>query len=65
MSDVRFRALLSVFVAALAVTGCGGGEEGATEGAERLVVMTDVAPVAEAFGEDRGRPRLLLLLSPT
>ena len=60
-------------VAALTLAGCGGqSSEGAGTTARasgesdmRLVDLTSVQQLRAAFNEDRGTPRLILLLSPT
>jgi hypothetical protein len=54
-----------VVATALVTAGCGGTDHEATGGSDRLVALSSVAPVADAFNDDKGRPRLLLLLSPT
>jgi hypothetical protein len=58
--------LLLAALAAIVATGCGGGGDRETAGGSgRLVALSSVAPVAETFDDDKGRPRLLVLLSPT
>jgi hypothetical protein len=62
-------------LAALVLASCGGGDDsgGAPEAASNpapaaAAELTDVAGVLDlraAFNRDSGRPRLLLLLSPT
>lgn len=76
--DLTGRALSAAAVLAaviLALTGCGGGSrEGATEaGGEppttaepaALADVVDVGELRELFDAAAGKPRLLLLLSPT
>jgi hypothetical protein len=64
------RALLGV-LAALALASCGGGGDGEPEAASSpapAAQLTDIEGVLElraAFNADSGRPRLVLLLSPT
>jgi hypothetical protein len=54
---------LAALLAVLALASCGGGE-----GGEQPAALTDVGGIFElraAFNADEGKPRLLLLLSPT
>jgi hypothetical protein len=65
MTGVRLAASL---VAALLLAGCGGsdGESPTTRSGDRRVVeLPRLAAFTEAFAQDRGRTRVLLLLSPT
>ena len=66
--------VLALVAAALAIAGCGGG--GSTDGATpatssserdgvRLTDLTSVEQLRTRFNDDRGTPRLILLLSPT
>lgn len=55
-------------VAVLAVTGCGGSggaPPAAQQGAERVRDVSTVDSIKADFEADAGRPRLLLILSPT
>jgi hypothetical protein len=58
-------------LAALALASCGGGGDGrpeAASGPAPATQLTDVQGVLDlraAFNADSGRPRLVLLLSPT
>ena len=61
---LRVASVLLAITAALAATACGGTDE-QTGGSGRLTEVSSVAPIAARFDEDKGRPRLLLLLSPT
>jgi hypothetical protein len=55
---------LLLALAAVALTGCGGGS--ATDSADATVTeLTSVDQLASAFEADKGKPRLVLLLSPT
>jgi hypothetical protein len=59
-----------VVSAAAVIAGCGGGSEASSRGddARARATVRDLSTVLElraAFNEDRGSPRLLLLLSPT
>jgi hypothetical protein len=61
------RALLALVVVALAACG-GGGEQEASSPAPAAGSLRDIAGVLDlraAFNADSGRPRLVLLLSPT
>jgi hypothetical protein len=62
---LRVGALLVLIAAtALFPVACGGGSETAG-GSGQLVELSSVDPVAQAFDEAKGKPRLVLLLSPT
>jgi ABC-type glycerol-3-phosphate transport system substrate-binding protein len=60
-----------LLLAVLALTACGGGGGGAPEASSPASAaggLTDIESVLDlraAFNADSGRPRLLLLLSPT
>jgi hypothetical protein len=63
-----FRGWLAVLlgVVALLVAACGGGASDAVqENDARVVPLRNVDQLATAFEADRGKPRLVLLLSPT
>ena len=47
------------------VAGCGGSGTQAGEAGANVVELTSVDTLRQAFAEGEGRPRLLLLLSPT
>ena len=66
LSGVRGVGALILFVAVmtLGAAGCGGGS-GSSVGSGELVELSTAEPVARAFDEARGTPRLVLLLSPT
>lgn len=53
-----------LMLSCLALAACGGGssDEDATDA---LTNLTSVEQLSERFNEDRGEPRLVLLLSPT
>ena len=59
--------LLLVAATALGAPACGGGGGGGETAIEsgQLVELSGVGPVAQTFDEARGKPRLVLLLSPT
>jgi hypothetical protein len=57
-------ASLLLIVAALVAAGCGSEGDNAG-GSGRLTVLSNVAPVEEAFNADKGHARLVLILSPT
>jgi hypothetical protein len=57
-----------MLVAVVLLAGCGGSKEeaGKTAAAPRRVVeLASVRPFTQQFDADRGKPRLLLILSPT
>lgn len=60
--------VLGAVLLALVLVGCGGSDapSGATSAtAGEVVELTDLATLKDAFADDAGRPRVLLLLSPT
>ena len=62
------RALLAILAAVVLVAGCGGSKEqagGAAPSPSRVVELAGVGPFSQQFAADRGKPRLLLILSPT
>jgi hypothetical protein len=61
---VRAILLLAAMSLLVAATAACGGEDG-TSGSGRLVELSDTQPIADAFNEDKGHARLVLLLSPT
>lgn len=64
LEAVSRRGLVLAFLAsAIAATGCGSHESQRTGG--RLTDLTSVSQLQRDFDEHAGRPRLLLLLSPT
>jgi hypothetical protein len=57
-----------VFVAALVVSGCGGSSRGAAPATPEPGVVRELSSVdglREAFREDAGVTRIVVLLSPT
>lgn len=54
-----------VLVAVLVGAGCGGSSAERTADPGAVAELTDVEQLASAFDADRGKPRLVLLLSPT
>jgi hypothetical protein len=53
-------------VVALLVAACGGGASDAVQDVDaRVVPLRNVDQLASAFEADRGKPRVVLLLSPT
>ena len=71
----RRLALVVLLAAVLAVTGCGSGSSDETEtpttpsskqdGVQQLTDLTSVEQLRTRFNDERGAPRLILLLSPT
>ena len=63
------RALLTVLAAVALLAGCGGSKEEAEGSAapppERVVELPGLGPFAQQFAADRGKPRLVVILSPT
>lgn len=59
---MRYASLLVLLSVALAACGGGSGDNGASG---RLSDLTSVEELSARFNEDRGEPRLVLLLSPT
>jgi hypothetical protein len=65
---VRFARVLVVATLATALAGCGGSDGAPTTGgsaAGGLIELKSVDTLKAAFAEGQGKPRLLLLLSPT
>lgn len=59
-----------MLAAVVVVAGCGGSDEvtrAPAEGtvAEGVVELASLDPITQRFDADRGKPRLLLILSPT
>jgi hypothetical protein len=55
-----------VLAVALTLAGCGGSDAPSPESASGEVVeLTQLAALKAAYAEGEGKPRLLLLLSPT
>ncbi len=60
------RALFAVLVViALALAACGGVGTESAGGDASVTELTSVDQLATAFDADKGKPRLVLLLSPT
>ena len=64
------RALLTMLAAVAVVAGCGGSDEVTSAPAagtvvEDVVELASLDPITQRFEADRGKPRLLLILSPT
>jgi hypothetical protein len=49
----------------LAFSGCGGSDAESAGGDAAVTELTSVDQLATAFDADKGKPRLVLLLSPT
>jgi hypothetical protein len=62
---LRVGALLLVAVASLAAAACGGSDRETAAAPGELVELSSAGPVAQAFDDAKGKPRLVLLLSPT
>jgi hypothetical protein len=60
----RFRSALAALLASLLLTTC-TSERAATGPAAELHNLKNVSQLQRAFNQDRNRPRLILLLSPT
>jgi hypothetical protein len=62
-----FRGWLAVLlgVVALLVAACGGASDAVQKDHARVAPLSKVDQLASAFEADRGKPRLVLLLSPT
>jgi hypothetical protein len=61
------RALVLVLFAGV-LAGCGGGTDEGDRGSaapDRVTPVSNVLQLRAAFNEDGGKPRLLLILSPT
>lgn len=61
---LRTIAMLAALVGILGCPGCGGSDTDQNASAEPATITT-AKPVADAFDADRGKARLVLLLSPT
>ena len=64
------RALLTMLAAVVVAAGCGGSDSGTSAPAtgpagEEVVELASLDPITQRFDADRGKPRLLLILSPT
>lgn len=59
---MRYASLLVLLSVALVACGGGSGDNGENGG---LTDLTSVEELSARFNEDRGEPRLVLLLSPT
>ena len=57
--------MMVALLAAVAGLGASCGSSGTAEPAAEVVDVTGIDPVRDAFVQDRGSTRLLLLLSPT
>jgi PBP1b-binding outer membrane lipoprotein LpoB len=59
--------LVVVALSALVLAGCSGSEQPASSAAEpgKVTELKSVDALRAAFAEGAGKPRLLLLLSPT
>ena len=61
----RVSAVLATSLAVLVAASC-GGTGGSTEGgSDRLTKLSNLTPISDAFNADKGKPRLVLLFSPT
>jgi hypothetical protein len=61
------RVIVALLSGLLVAAGCAGSEDepsGAGASGD-LVTISNVQQIASAFNDDTGRPRLVLLLSPT
>jgi hypothetical protein len=59
-----------MLAAVVVAAGCGGSDEVTSAPAEGTVVegvveLASLDPITQRFDADRGKPRLLLILSPT
>jgi hypothetical protein len=54
-----------ILVVLALVTACGGGSGSGSRDSAALSDLTGVDQLREQFNEDRGDPRLILVLSPT
>lgn len=54
-----------MLAAAAVVAGCGGSDEVTSAPAQDVVELASLDQITERFDADRGKPRLLLILSPT
>lgn len=57
------QAVFLLLAIALVAAGCGSSTT--TTDPARVQELTSIEPLREAFNDDRGTPRLFLLLSPT
>jgi hypothetical protein len=57
--------IVALVGAALVAAGCAGGDDEPAGASGDLVTISNVQQIARAFNDDTGRPRLVLLLSPT
>jgi nitrous oxide reductase accessory protein NosL len=59
-------AVLLVVLAAATLAGCGSeNEQTASPGERKLITLDDVGQLRDAFNQDHGSPRLVLVFSPT
>ena len=54
-----------MLAAVVVAAGCGGSDSGTSAPAAVVVKLASLDPITERFEADRGKPRLLLILSPT
>lgn len=54
-----------MLAAVAVVAGCGGSEEVVSAPAQGVVELAGLDTITQRFEADRGKPRLLLILSPT
>ena len=59
------RVIVAFLSATLVAAGCAGSGDGPADASGDLVTISNVQQIARAFNDDTGRPRLVLLLSPT
>jgi hypothetical protein len=58
-------AALALLLVVAAVAGCGGSSAEPRASSGEVVALKSVEQVRSAFAADAGKPRLVLLLSPT
>jgi hypothetical protein len=58
-------AALALLLVVAAVAGCGGSSAEPHASSGEVVALKSVEEVRSAFAADEGKPRLVLLLSPT